>query len=144
MKIYKLYIQPTLKIMSAVVLVTLISFGMLLFSGVLKDRRGEGPPWFVGVFLLGVVGFNGYYWVVRIPHRIVASDDGNVEFISLVRRKKVPARKIRIIAPAASQLGFLYVKSDKGKILILNQFDKFHEFLTWLRTINPAVELRGC
>jgi hypothetical protein len=41
MKTYHLFIQRSLKIMTVVVLVILMLFALLLFSGVLKDKRGE-------------------------------------------------------------------------------------------------------
>jgi hypothetical protein len=144
MKTYYLYIQRMLKVMLVVVTVFLVVFALLLLSGVLKDQKGQGPPWFMGIFFLAVVGFNRYYWVLRIPHRIEVSADGQVEFICLVRRKRIAARDIRSIAPSGSQVGFLVVRTDQSKIRILNQFDGFHEFLVWLKANNPAVELRGC
>jgi hypothetical protein len=144
MKTYHLYIQRTLKVMIVVILVFLVVISLLLFSGALKDKRGNGPPWFMGIFFLAVVGFNGYYWVLRIPHRIEVSANSDVEFISLVRRKRIAAREIRSIVPAGSQVGFLVVRTDSGKVHILNQFDGFHDFLLWLKTNNPSVELRGC
>jgi hypothetical protein len=144
MKTYNLYIQRSLKILIVVVLMVLLLVALLLFSGVLKDKHGQGPPWFMGVFFLVVAGFNGYYYVLRVPHRIDVTEDGHIEFISLVRRKRLTAREISSIAPDAGQAGFFTIKTDQGKIRILNQFDGFHEFLLWLKTNNPSVELRGC
>jgi len=144
MRTYNLYMQRSLKVLIIVVLVVLVFIALLLLSGVVKDSRGEGPPWFIGVFFLAVAGFNGYYWVLRIPHRIDTAEDGHIEFISLVRRKRVAARDIRSIVPDAGQIGFLSVRTDQGRIRILNQFDEFHEFIAWLKTKNPVVELRGC
>jgi hypothetical protein len=144
MRTYNLYIQRSLKIIIIVMLVVLVLVALLLLSGIFKDKRGEGPPWFIGVFFLAVAGFNTYYWVLRIPHRISVADDGHIEFISFVRKKRLTARDIRSIAPDAGQIGFLTVRTDQGKIRILNQFDGFHEFIAWLKTNNPSVELRGC
>lgn len=144
MKTYNLYIQRSLKIMIVVVLVVLLLIALLLLSGLLKDKRGQGPPWFMGVFFLAVAGFNGYFYVLRVPHRIDVSDDGHIEFISLVGRKRLTAREIFSIAPDSGQVGFFTIKTDQGKIRILNQFDEFHEFIVWLKTNNPSVELRGC
>jgi hypothetical protein len=143
MKTYDLYIQRSLRVMTIVILVIFVLVGLLLLSGVLTDRRGVGPPWFVGVFFLAVVGFNAY-WVLRIPNRITVTDDGYIEFIGPLRRKRFAARDIHSIAPDAGQVGFLVIKTDRGKVRILNQFDEFHEFIAWLKTNNPAVKLRGC
>jgi hypothetical protein len=126
------------------ILVLLLVISLLMFSGVLKDKRGQGPPWFMGVFFLAVAGINGYIYVLRVPYRIDVTDDGQVEFISMVRTKRVAVREIRSITPYAGQFGFLSIMTDQGKIRIVNQFDGFHEFLAWLKTKNPSVELRGC
>ena len=144
MKTYNLYIQRTLKIMVIAVLVVLLLIALLLLSGVIKDRHGDRPPWIMGMFFLAVAGFNGYYWVLRIPHRISVTGDGHIEFVSLVRKKRLAARDILSIAPDAGQIGFLAIRTDQGKIRILNQFDEFHEFIAWLKANNPSVELRGC
>jgi hypothetical protein len=144
MRAYHLYIQRSLRIMSVIVLVILIMFALLLFSGILKDRRGEGPPWIMGVLFLLVVGYSAYYWVLRVPHRIIVTGDGHIEFISLVRRKRLAARDIRSITPDAGQIGFLTIRTCQDKVRILNQFDEFHEFISWLKKNNPSVELRGC
>ena len=145
MTTYNLYLQRMLKVMAVVVLVILVLFALLLFSGRLEDKRGESPPWFMGVFFLVVVGFNAYYWVLRIPYRIeVTEHDGHLELISLLRRKRIVARDTRSITPDAGQIGFLTIRTHQGKVRILNQFDGFHEFLAWLKAHNPSVELRGC
>jgi hypothetical protein len=143
-KTYDLYIQRTLKIMLIAVMVLLIVIAVVFMSGVIKDRRGDGPPWFIGLFFLAVLGINGYFWVLRIPHRIIVSDDGHIEFISLVQKKRIALRDIRSIMPDKGQIGFLMIKTDQDKVRILNQFDDFHEFIAWLKMHNPAVELRGC
>jgi len=143
-KTYTLYIQRSLKILTVAVLVILVLVSLLLFSELLTDKRGQGPPWFMGVFFLVVAGFNGYFYVLRVPHRIDVTEDGHIEFVSLVRRKRLAAREIRSIAPDAGQFGFLTIKTDQGKIRIFNQFDGFHEFIAWLKTNNPSVLLRGC
>jgi hypothetical protein len=129
--------------MTVVVLVILTVFALPLFSEILKDRRGEGPPWFMGAFL-AVVGFKAYYWVLRIPRRITVAEDAHIEFISLVRRKSLAARDIRSITPDAGQIGFLTIRTDLGKVRIPNPFDEFREFIAWLKMSNPSVELRGC
>jgi hypothetical protein len=141
MKTYDLYVQRTLKITIIALLVVFVLIAAVSMSGVIKDRKGDGLPWFMGVFFLAVAGFNAYYWVLRIPHRITVTDDGHIEFISIVRQKHLAARDIRSITPDAGQIGFLTIGTDQGKIRILNQFDEFHEFIAWLKTQNPAVEL---
>ncbi len=118
--------------------------GVLMLSGILKDNRGNGSPWSVGLVFLLIVGTNAYYWILRIPRQIVVMSDGYVEFASLVRRRRIAVREIRSIRPHASQFGFLIVRTESRKISILNEFDGFHEFLDWLKANTPSVDLRGC
>jgi hypothetical protein len=35
-------------------------------------------------------------------------------------------------------------RHDAGRVVLVNQFDGFHEFLTALEATNPSVEIRGC
>jgi hypothetical protein len=72
------------------------------------------------------------------------AEDGYIEFICLVRRKSLAARDIRSITPDAGQIGIPAIRTDQGRVRILNQFDGFHEFIAWLKMSNPSVELRGC
>jgi hypothetical protein len=143
-KTYKLYVQRSMKILMIGVLVIFTAAGALMFSGLLKDQQGHAPPPVVGVFMIVIIGINLYFWVLSLPHTIRVADDGSIEFISIVRRKRVMPREIRSIRPDNGQLGYLTVRTDSGRVRLLNQFDGFHEFITWLKENNPAIELRGC
>jgi hypothetical protein len=145
-KIYKLYVQRVFKIFIFGMLGIFTLVGILILVGAvhMEDGQGSGPPPLFGLFWLGIVGIQWYYWVLSLPHTIRVSDDNQIEFTSIIRRQRATPREIRSIAPYNSQFGFLVIKTDHGKIRLLNQFDGFHEFLTWLKANNPAVELKGC
>jgi hypothetical protein len=95
-----------------------------------------------GRFWLGAIGF-GVVLSGRIPTRIELAGDGRIRFRGLLRRIEVQATEIESIKPRA-QLGLLSLKHSGGRILLINQFDGFHEFLVALKGLNPSVELRGC
>ncbi len=138
---YRLYIQRFMKIFTFGMLTLFTVVGLLVAGDAFGSVEG-GPPRLFGIFWLAMVAFY-WYWVLSIPHRIDVSETGQVKFISAVRRRLTTFHGIRSVMPDA-QLGFLIVRTDCGKIRIMNQFDGFHDFITRLKTANPAVELRGC
>lgn len=141
-KSYHLYIQRHLKILMIGMLVIFSVIGLLFISGLFQSAKGDGPPRFVGIFWFAIIFWNGY-WVLSLPHTIVVSESGQVEFIGVIRKRQTKFREIQSIKPD-NQYGFLIVKTGSGKFRILNQFDEFHDFILRLKTANPAVELRGC
>jgi hypothetical protein len=85
-----------------------------------------------------------WYFVLSIPNKINVYDNIEIEFVSLIRKKRVSPADIESIQPQASQFGFLLIKTSHGKIRILNQFNGFHEFISNLKANNPAIQLQGC
>jgi len=141
-KTYNLYLSWGAKITSFVPVGVFTLVAILLISGILQDSRG-GPPQFIGIFFLfGAVFF--CYFVSSTPYKIRVYGSLGIEFISLIRRKRVSPVDIISIKPYGSQFGFLLVKTNRGKIKLINQFDGFHEFISSLKSANPSIELRGC
>ncbi len=116
--------------------------GLLFASGIFQSAKDDGPPRIVGIFWFVIIVWYAY-WVLSLPHTIIVSESGNVEFIGVIRKRQTTLREIKSIKPD-TQYGFLIVKTGSGKIRIFNQFDEFHDFLVRLKAANPAVELRGC
>jgi hypothetical protein len=139
---YELYFPPSLKIMLSVMVLVFSSAAAIIVIGAALSPNWAGPPWFVGLFLLAVLGGNAL-WVLSLPHRIELYQD-TIEFISVLRRRRVPAREILSIKPEGTSYGFLVVRTERSKIRLAAQFDGFHDFLTRLKNLNPAVEFRGC
>ena len=141
--VYKLYLQPGLKLMLVLVLIALAGVGVAFSLAASLFHGPKAPPPLVGVILLVVIGLN-LVWVLSLPYRITFAGEGTIEFTSLWRRRTVRAEEIRSIKPEGSHLGFFTVRTERGKIRILAQFDGFHDFLTRLEVMHPGVELRGC
>ncbi|MFI5332003.1 MAG: hypothetical protein ACHQ2F_13370 [Desulfobaccales bacterium] len=141
--VYKLYLQPGLKLLLILVFIALAGVGIAL--GLLSSliQAPKAPPPLVGVIFLVVIGLN-LVWFLSLPYRITLAEDGTIEFISLWRRRTIRAEEIRSIKPAGAHLGFFMVRTESGKIRILAQFDGFYDFLTRLKAMHPGVELRGC
>ena len=140
---YKLYLPPSLKIILSIIPVVFVSVGAIIVVGPALFRNWTGPPWFVGCFILAIIGGNGL-WVLGIPHKITFHQDGTVEFTSVLRSRKIPVWEIVSIKPEGTAYGFLVVRTESSNIKLLAQFDGFHDFLTRLKALNPLVELRGC
>jgi hypothetical protein len=138
-KVYRLYLSGFSKVMVFGMLILFTLFGLLMIVGVFE----ESPPRFFGVFWLAVVGVL-WYRVLTIPHRIEVFPGGRVAFVSLLRQIRILPVEVESIKPASNQIGFFILKHRGGRVLLLGQFDGFHEFLSGLKVSNPHVELRGC
>jgi hypothetical protein len=85
---YKLYLPPSLKIILSIMPVVFVSVGAIIVIGPALIRNWTGPPWFVGFFFLAIIGGNAL-WVLGIPHTIMFHQDETVEFISILRCRRV-------------------------------------------------------
>jgi hypothetical protein len=108
-------------------------------------------PWNVEMLPLGIifsaVAARGWFHASLMTYRIVADEaTGDIQFIGLLTKRRVHATQIISIKPDQVYRGRLVVALGWGRPVMLQttQFDGFHEFLTWLKRINPNVELRGC
>lgn len=142
-KTYPLYLSIYFKLTVFVPLSLFTVGGLLVALGPAIAAWDDGPPWFVGIFWLVILCWL-WYLVLSIPRRIVVHPDDQIEFVSVLRRKRFLPLEVKSVKPEATQFGFLLVQTNRGKVRLLNQFDGFHEFLTDLKAKNPSVELRGC
>jgi hypothetical protein len=141
-KTYTLYLSWGAKITCFVPVGIFTLVAILFLSGVLQDAKGE-PPQFIGFFFLLGAAWS-LYFVSSTPYKIKVYGNIEIEFISLIRKRRVSPVDIVSIKPYGSQFGFLLVKTNRGKIKLLNQYDGFHEFIANLKAANPSIELRGC
>ena len=144
-KVFPLYVGFGMKAMvfGMLGLFTFLGVYMLAVPGSVEGGEeilGVVP---FAVFWLAMIGVF-WYMALSLPHRIEMTPSGEITFVGALRTRKVDALEIDSVTPVRSQFGFLRLKHSNGSILLLNQFDGFHEFLTDLRRLNPNVLLRGC
>lgn len=142
-KIYHLYLPPGSKILVFGLLTVFTVVGIVFFLGIFPVFRTGAPPRLFGLIWLLMVAWNWYY-VLSIPHSISVANTGEIAFQSLLGQKSMMSAEIESIVPQGSHFGFLIVRTARGKIRLLNQFDGFHEFISRLKELNPSVGLRGC
>ena len=89
-----------------------------------------------------------WWHVFCLTWRIVTHDaTGEIEFVGLLGRRHTQAVDVVSIKPDPAFGRNLVVSLRSGaKVPLYHHFhfDGFHEFLTWLKAVNPSVELRGC
>jgi len=141
-KIYPLYLTRIDKITIFAPVIIFMLVG-IFFGLSLSRSMGRGPTPFLAFFWLIPIGFF-WYFILSTPYRINVDPTGEIEFISVLRKRRVMAMEIESIKPQAGKFGFLVVRTSQGKINLLNQFDGFHEFITHLKASNPSIEIRGC
>ncbi len=141
--VYKLYLQPGMKLVLVAVFIAMAGIGVAVVIVPAYLHAPKAPPRLVGLMPLAIIVIY-LLWCLNLPYRITLAGDGTVEFISLLRRRAVRADEIRSIKPEGGQLGFFVVRTDRTKIRLLAQFDGFHDFLNRLQARHPGVELRGC
>ena len=142
-KTYRLYLPLSVKGVIFAMPIFLMVLGLLLFLDILPFRGSPQPPKAIGIIWLALIAWL-WYSILSIPHRIEISESGEVEFRSLLRRRRMTSLEIVSIKPEASSFGFLVVRGSRRKIRLLNQFDGFHDFLINLKASNPTIVLRGC
>jgi hypothetical protein len=143
-KVYKLYLPPGLKLLLGAIPLAFIGIFVALFLVAPHNPKVATAPFLPGRLIILVVPIIIVAFLLRTPHRITLAPDGTIEFLSLWGRRLVRAEEIRSIKPAGAHVGWFLVRTDRGRIGLLAQFDGFHDFLTRLEGLHPGVELRGC
>ena len=140
-RIYPLRVSPVTKIMvpGFLALFTLVGF-VIPFA---EPSNGSAPPAIFAVFWFGFLAF-AWYQVLSLPQAIVHHPDDRLEFRSMVRKRIVPIRDLKVIEPVPNQFGFFRFRHSNGKVVALIHFDGFHELLAEIKAKNPEVRLLGC
>ena len=125
------------------VLVLVGAFVAVAFSAVSFVNGGQRAAEPLPLFLVMAVGSAVMlYWLLRMPSAIEWRGDGAIHFKGPIRTVVVSVSAIESIRPYG--IGFLTLRYSGRKLVLLNQFDEFHEFLWRLRQANPGIQLRGC
>ncbi|GAC1472526.1 MAG: hypothetical protein NVSMB9_19810 [Isosphaeraceae bacterium] len=96
------------------------------------------------VLLMGmaVLGWRYYVRLPRTPLKIDVTEDGWIHFQSPKETTRVPASAIRSVGRSFGRRT-IRVQHEKGKIDLPNRFREFFDFLVTLKTLNPAVDVKG-
>ena len=137
---YRLYRSLALSFASGVLPILLGAIGALAMYVVLTGasyREALMPIAAVATMcLLGILRW------VRLPSTIEWHADGTVVFTAPLRTVSISAFQVESVQ--ARGLGFLELRAPGTKLLLLNEFDRFHDFLNRLQAANPNTSLRGC
>ncbi len=144
MKRYRLYLAKPLLALYFFALAGMILGGTAGIVALALGKSGPaGPPvwlaliWLVLVFLIA-------YRLLRFPFEITIRDDAMIEFRSLFRRAVLAPSAVKLVRASRYSLGFVDIVHEGGTVHLVSQMDGFHEFLTTLKELNPAVTIRGC
>ena len=144
MKTVKLYLQKPIKVYAFFSLAILSLVGFWLMNWFMKNQGLKDLPSLIVSLSLLVMTV---WWVglmTRIPHTINYRDDKICEFLSSARKILISPSDIISIRPWAGGVGFFTLRHRTGKIILLNQFDGFHELIHLIKKENSQIELRGC
>jgi len=141
MKVYKL-VKPV-KFLLGAILIFMAGTGVVV--GVHGLTAAGAPPDLKGISLLwlGIVLWICYVYL-RIPFEITLRDDNLLEFKSVIKTTLVAPGDLVSIKDAPLSLGFINVKHTGGTIRLLCQITGLYELIYTLKTLNPAVEIKGC
>lgn len=142
MKTYKLSKSIVIFIFSILGFMTL--FGCLIFiDQIVKSySSGQAETWFLILWLCTL----GWIWYayLRIPFEIKVQSNNSIEFHSFLKRTVLSAHEIKSIKAVPLSIGFIDIRHTRGTIHLINQIDGFHDFISTVRSINPAIEIKGC
>lgn len=144
MKVYKLYFAKPLLVFYLLMLAAWVfagPFGIII--GAFGKLGPEGPPIWVFIILLAFALFTAYMWL-RFPFEITIRDDSVIEFRSVFRRVTVYPLEVKSVRAKPYALGFVDVVHQGGTVHVLNQMDGFNDFISTIKTLNPAVKIEGC
>jgi hypothetical protein len=103
-----------------------------------RPGQDRGPLWFFPLWFAAVLW--GSYRSATMPHTIQIMETGDLRFVGTLRTSVIASSDVRSIKSMGT---IVELKHRKGKILLLNQFTAFHEFLTELKRANPQVLIKG-
>jgi hypothetical protein len=96
------------------------------------------------LLLAGLAGFGWLYYVrlPKMPTEIAVTPDGWVDFKGRKGTHRVHVASIRSIGRGLRR-GTVRVRHAGGKLRMPNRFGAFYDFLSTVKGMNPAIEIRG-
>jgi hypothetical protein len=127
--------------------ISLVMLTFLTSVGILVTVAGDWAEGSDGPFLILWFGVLAFMWVkmLDIPFEITIPDGGTIEFRSYLRRRSVKAGDMLSIAPWQGGLspGWVTLKYRGGSVVLITQFDDFHDLVVRLKEMNPQMQTRG-
>jgi hypothetical protein len=144
MKLYKLYLAKPLLVFYLFMLAAWVFAGLIgIILEVMAKFGSDGSPVWVFVIWFCVALFVAYMWL-RIPFEIKIHDDAMIEFRSVLGRTIISPVEIKSVRAKPYALGLVDIVHQKGKVHLLSQMDGFHDFLSTIKSLNPAIKIEGC
>ena len=141
MKVYKL-VKPVLVLLWAI-LIFMAGIGVVV--AVQGFTAAGAPPELKGISLLwlGIVLWIWYVYL-KIPFEITLRDDNLLQFKSVIKTTVVAPGDIVSIKGTPLSLGFINVRHPGGTIRLLCQITGLYELIHTVKSLNPAMEIKGC
>ncbi len=147
MKICKLYVAWPVKMCYFLMALAWPLIGMFGIAAAATGAFGPDPGASgIGIWVFVFVLFSGLYasysWL-SFPYEIRMQENA-LEFRSLMRNRVVPVATIRSMRAKPYALGFVDLQHERGTIHLVSQMDGFHEFVSAVKSLNPAAKIEGC
>ena len=137
-KVSKYSLAFTYFIMAIFILAVLIMSPIIYASR--EDTGGKVFFFFWSIFVLF-----GAYRYLRMPYLIsLKSETEQIIFKSLVTKKEVDIKEIRMIKTTPINSAFITFKLKSGRMTLLNSIDGLHELINEIKRVNPELETKGC
>lgn len=137
---------------AALVIMPRIAFGAL--ASFAAESGWPGPLGVAGclvagvgsLFVAGLVAWLAFRFALATPTEIAVGGDGRIEFRSKLRTVALRAGEITSITTGgwADPNRFqAVIRHEGGKVVLVNQFPDFRDFLATVKALNPAVDVNG-
>jgi hypothetical protein len=140
----------TYRISRPVVLFTYTILALMTLGGAvflalfLHTGKPEGLPGLLfACFWTAALSWTWYAYL-RIPVEIRIDETSRVHFRSVIRRQTLNMVDILSIKTPMLSPGFVDVRYRGGTIHLMSRMDGFHDFIATLKSMNPAIEVKGC
>lgn len=103
-----------------------------------------GTPAIVAIVPLSGLGLFMWYISLRYPVEITVDESGRVYFRSPIRQVTLDAKDIQSIKAGAFFTWEVCIEHRGGFIDLKRRMEGFNDFVATLKSINPAIEVKGC
>jgi hypothetical protein len=109
-----------------------------------SSERGPGalPLWFIVTWIASVI-VGAYIALVQVAYEIRLTQDGILEFRSLLRTIQLDSRDVLSIAPARLNTFVLLFKARERTARTLRYMDALPILIVEIRKMNPQLAVRG-